>query len=49
MCGKNLPNWMNEKNYLGTYIEKEHNLVIIINFVDTLYSKKKISELKYKE
>lgn len=50
--GKNLLNGKNE-NFLGTSIEEEHYLQVIItvNFGDTLYNEKKKpgSELNYKE
>lgn len=41
--GKNLLNGKNEKNFLGTSIEEEHYLQVIItfNFGDTLYNEKK--------
>lgn len=50
--GKNLLNGKNEKIFLGTSIEEERYLQIIItvNFGDTLYDEKKPgSELNYKE
>lgn len=51
--GKNLLNGKNEKFFLGTSIEEERYLQVIItvNFGDTLYNEKKNpgSELNYKE
>lgn len=50
--GKNLLNGKNEKFFLGTSIEEERYLqvVITVNFGDTLYDEKKPgSEWNYKE